>query len=248
MKESSGRLNSKVAIVTGATSGIGEAIARLFAHEHAKVVVAGRRVEAGEKIVRDIRQAGAEAIFVQTDMVHDEQIRNLVDRTVEKYGTVDILVNNAGTLCEKPFLEVTHEDWDRVVALDGRSYFVAMQTVLPYMEKQHSGAILNVTSVAAVKLNPVLNIYTFCKAGITQMSSAIALEYAAKGIRVNSLLPGVTLTEMTQGAQRLDEVAKFLPMGRLSTAEEQAYPALFLVSDEASYITGTSLIVSGGFQ
>jgi NADP-dependent 3-hydroxy acid dehydrogenase YdfG len=135
MKE--GRIQGKVAIVTGSTSGIGEAIARLFAKEGAKVVISGRRSEKGNKITEEIRQAGGEAIFVQTDVVQDDQVQALVDATLEKYGQIDILVNNAGRIIEKPFEAFTNEDWDNFVALDGRAYFKCMQLVLPHMVKRN---------------------------------------------------------------------------------------------------------------
>lgn len=245
MKE--GRLAEKVAIVTGSTSGIGEATVKLFAKEGAKVVVAGRRAEKGQRVAAEIVAAGGEAIFVQTDVVKDEQVYALVDATLKKYGQIDIMVNNAGKLIEKPFLELTKEDWDNFVALDGRSYFVGMQAVLPHMLKRNYGSIVNITSHSAVKPTPKFALYCFAKAGVTHASKAIALEYADKGIRVNCILSGATLTEMTEGDLEKNEfLKKTIPMRRISSAEEQAYAALFLASDEASYLTGASIQIDGG--
>lgn len=242
------RLQNKVAIVTGSTSGIGEATAKLFAAEGAKVVIVGRRSENGERIVDSILGQGGEAIFVQTDMTKEEEIINLVDITVEKYSQIDILVNNAGRIIEKPFVDLTNSDWDEFVALDAYSYFRAMQLVLPHMEKQSSGNIVNVTSLAAVSVLPTHALYSFVKAGITQMSKVVAAEYAGKGVRVNCLLPGVVYTEMIADNPNTPHMEKIIPMGRMSTPEEQAKTILFMVSDESSYMTGTSIVSDGGVR
>jgi NAD(P)-dependent dehydrogenase (short-subunit alcohol dehydrogenase family) len=242
------RLQNKVAIVTGSTSGIGEATAKLFAAEGAKVVVVGRRRENGERIVDSINSQGGEAIFVQTDMTNEEQIINLVDSTLKEFGQIDILINNAGRIIEKPFIELTNSDWDEFVALDAFSYFRAMQLVLPHMEKQSSGNIVNVTSLAAVSVMPTHALYSFVKAGITHMSKVVAAEYAGKGIRVNCLLPGVVYTEMIADNPNTPHMEKIIPMGRMSTPEEQAKTILFMVSDESSYMTGTSIVSDGGVR
>ena len=242
------RLQNKVAIVTGSTSGIGEATAKLFAAEGAKVVVVGRRRENGERIVDSINCQGGEAIFVQTDMTNEEQIINLVDSTLKEFGQIDILINNAGRIIEKPFIELTNSDWYEFVALDAFSYFRAMQLVLPHMEKQSSGNIVNVTSLAAVSVMPTHALYSFVKAGITHMSKVVAAEYAGKGIRVNCLLPGVVYTEMIADNPNTPHMEKIIPMGRMSTPEEQAKTILFMVSDESSYMTGTSIVSDGGVR
>jgi NAD(P)-dependent dehydrogenase (short-subunit alcohol dehydrogenase family) len=242
-----GRLDGKTAVITGSTSGIGESVARLFAEEGAEVVVSGRRQEKGEAVCADILSAGGEAIFVRADTTVDGDIDRLFASALDRFGRIDILVNNAGTILMKPFIEVTSEDWDRIVALDGRAYFVCMQKVLPIMEKQGAGSIVNITSLNAVKPMPPSSIYSFAKAGVTQMSKIVALEYADKGIRINCLLPGATTTEMTEALSDNEAVRQTLPLKRHSTAREQAYAALFLASDEAAYVTGASLIVDGGW-
>jgi NAD(P)-dependent dehydrogenase (short-subunit alcohol dehydrogenase family) len=245
MKE--GRLQGRVAIVTGSTSGIGEGIARLFAREGAKVVLCGRRTEKGEKIRDEIRAERGEAIFVTVDITRDEDIDRLIDTALVKYGRIDILVNNAGRFLKKPFVEITSQDWEHFVALDARAYFICMQKVLPHMEKQKSGNIINVTSLFAQKAVPTFALYAFVKAGVTHMSRVVALEYADKGIRVNALLPGAILTEMTDGNSDNSEIEKEIPMGRYSTPEELAYTALYLASDESRYTTGASIVADGGW-
>ena len=246
IKPSLNRLKGKVAIVTGSTSGIGKATAMIFAAEGAKVVVTGRRLKQGQKIVNEIINNGGEATFVQGDITVDTDIKNLIDTTLVKYSQIDILVNNAGRIIEKLFLEYSDADWDNFVALDARSYFKCMQMVLPHMEKSGTGAIVNVTSLSAIKAAPIHALYNFCKAGITHMTRSVALEYAAKGIRVNALLSGAVLTEMIADNPNTDMMIASIPMGRASTAAEQAYAALFLASDDASYITGALLVVDGG--
>lgn len=242
------RLRNKVAIVTGSTSGIGEATAKLFAAEGANVVVVGRRSENGEKVVDLIHRQGGKAIFVQTDMTREEQIIHLVNVTLETYGQIDILVNNAGRIIEKPFVELTHSDWDEFVTLDAYSYFRAMQLVLPHMESRKSGNIVNVTSLAAISVLPTHALYSFVKAGITHMSKVVAAEYAGKGIRVNCLLPGVVYTEMIADNPNTPHMEKIIPMGRMSTPEEQAKTILFMVSDDSAYMTGSSIVSDGGVR
>ena len=242
------RLQGKVAIVTGSTSGIGEATARMFAEEGAKVVIAGRRQEKGEKIAAEILKAGGEAIFIQTDMTNEDDIKKLIDSSIEAFGKIDILINNAGRIIEKPFVELTREDWDQFVILDAYSYFRMMQLVLPHMEKQGSGNIVNVTSLAAVSVMPTHALYSFVKAGVTHMSKVVAAEYADKGIRVNCLLPGVVYTEMIADNPNTPHMEKIIPMGRMSTSEEQAKSILFLASEDSSYMTGTSMVADGGIR
>lgn len=242
------RLQDKVAIITGSTSGIGKATAELFAAEGAKVVIVGRRQDKGEQIVASIKNDGGEAIYVQTNMMKEEDIENCVHKTIEAYGKIDVLVNNAGTIIEKPFARITKEDWDKFVTLDAYSYLRAMQLVLPHMEKQGTGSIVNVTSLAALDNMPTHALYGFVKAGVTHMSKVVAKEYAGKGVRVNCLLPGVVDTEMIADNPNTPEMEASLPIGRMSTPEEQAKVALFLASDESSYMTGTSLVADGGVR
>lgn len=241
-----GRLRGRIALVTGSTSGIGEAIAILFAHEGATVVVTGRSAERGAAVVDRIRSDGGTASFVAADVTSPAAVDALVDAVLDEHGRIDVLVNNAGTMIAKPLAELSVEDFDALVALDARSAFQTMQRVVPRMAADGGGAVVNVTSLAAINPMPVHAIYGFAKAGVTQMTRCIAQEYAARGVRVNSLLSGLVLTPMVADDPHFELVEQGVPMGRASTAIEQAYAALFLASDEASYVTGASLVVDGG--
>jgi len=240
------KLKDKVAIITGSTSGIGGETAKLFASEGANVVIVGRRQDRGEKVVETIRQNGGNAIFVKTDVTKNEDLKNMVDKTLAIYHQVDILVNNAGRIIQKSFTELTENDWEQYVRLNSYSYFRAMQLVLPYMELKGSGNIVNVTSAAAINVRKTHALYSFTKAGITHMSKIVAAEYADKGIRVNCLLPGVVYTEMIANNPRIIEVAKGIPLGRWSTPEEQAKSVLYLASEDSSFMTGSSIVTDGG--
>lgn len=242
------RLKDKVAIVTGSTSGIGEACAKLFAQEGASVIITGRRKENGEAIVNAIRSNGGNAHFIQADMMEENSYQQIVSETLETFGKINILVNNAGNIIEKPFVELSKQDWDAFVKLDAYAYFRMMQEVLPHMEAVQDGNIINVTSLAATNVLPTHALYSFVKAGITHMSKVVAAEYAGKNIRVNNLLPGVVYTEMIEDNPNTSHMEKMIPIGRMSTAEEQAKVLLFLASEESSYMTGTSIVADGGIR
>ena len=252
LRPASGRVAGKVAVITGSTSGIGKASAVLFAWEGAKVVVSGRRTDRGEAVIKTIRNNGGEAIYVRADMTSEADMQGLIRSALDAYGRIDILFNNAGYMMNKPTLEITREDWDRYLNLDAYSYLRMVQLTLPIMERQGGGVILNCTSLAAVDINiPDNTLYGFMKAGVNHMSRVIAEEYAAKNIRVNTLLPGLIETEMVRNGpngEGYDFISTINPMGRPGTALETAYAALFLCSDESAYITATSLVIDGGVR
>lgn len=240
------KLKDKIAIITGSTSGIGKAAALAFAAEGATVVVTGRRLEKGLQVVEEIKAIGSKALFIQADITEESSYAAIVSETVETYGRVDILVNNAGNIIEKPFLQLTKEDFYRFVTLDGYAYFRMMQEVIPYMPKGSS--IVNVTSLAAINSIPTHSLYSFVKAGVTQMSKGVAQEVVEQGIRVNCLLPGAVETEMVADLPNAEFIKSMIPMKRFSTSEEQAKMIVFLASDDASYMTGTSLVADGGIK
>lgn len=240
------KLNEKVAIITGSTSGIGKATAILFAKEGASVVVTGRRIEKGQLVVDDIIKNDGKAIFVQADITEESSFKKIVDTTIKQFGRVDILVNNAGNIIEKPFLQLTKDDFFDFVTLDGYAYFRMMQQVIP--EMKNGGSIVNVTSLAAVQSIPTHSLYSFVKAGITQMSKGVAQEVVDLGIRVNCLLPGAVETEMVENNPNKEFIKSMIPMKRFSTAEEQANMVLFLASDDSSYMTGSAIVADGGIK
>ena len=250
LRAASNRLAGKSAIITGSTSGIGRASAILFAWEGARVAVVGRRRERGESVVAEIAENGGEAIYIQADMTSEEDMQRVVAKAKSAFGRVDILFNNAGYMMNKPALEVTRADWEHFLTLDGYSYLRMMQLVIPDMVTQGGGVILNCTSLAAVDVKiPDNTLYGFVKAGVNHMSRVVAMEYADKNIRVNTLLPGLIETEMVRtgpNAAGYDHISTLNPMGRAGTALEAAYSALFLCSDESAYTTATSLIIDGG--
>jgi 3-oxoacyl-[acyl-carrier protein] reductase len=242
----SNKFKNKVAIVTGSTSGIGEAIAMLFAAEGAKVVVSGRNLERGSKIKQKILDTGGIAIFIPMEARKNETIKSLIDNTITKFGKVDILVNNAGTILIKPFLDVTMDDWDFLIETDARSYFYAMQQIIPHMMKNGGGVILNMASLAAIKPTIDYSLYNFVKAGVNLMTKSIAKEFAQYNIRLNVLCPGSIMTPMIEDSPLNENRLKNIPLGRFGTSEDVAYAALYLCSDESSFVTGSSLVVDGG--
>jgi 3-oxoacyl-[acyl-carrier protein] reductase len=242
----SNKLKDKVAIVTGSTSGIGEAIATLFAAEGAKVVVSGRNLERGNQVTHQILDSGGTAKFIPMEARKTGTIKNLIDHTISEFGKVDILVNNAGTILIKPFLDITLDDWDFLVETDARSYVYAMQQVIPHMIKNGGGVILNVASLASIKPSINYSLYNFVKAGLNLMTKSVALEFAKYNIRLNVLCPGTIMTPMIEGSPLNENRLKNIPLGRFGTSEDVANAALYLCSEESSFVTGSSLVVDGG--
>jgi NAD(P)-dependent dehydrogenase (short-subunit alcohol dehydrogenase family) len=246
------RLKGKVAIVTGATSGIGEAVAIMFANEGATVVAVGRNESKGHALEEKIIQGGGEAMFKQCDLRKIEELPSIKDETLKRYGRIDILINAAGVLVHKPFLEQTIEDLNLIFETNFRPYVLLMQSIIPTMVKQGKGAIVNVASISAIW--PELNSYFYgaMKAGVTNLSRNVAKEFSRKGIRINCILPGPINTNMTpdfiknnkEAQQALIEEVGML--GRLGEPDDIAHAAVYLASDEASFVTGINLTVDGG--
>lgn len=245
------RLKGKVALVTGAGSGIGKATAVMYAKEGAKVIVTSRS-ESGKDTERIIKEAGGEALFFQCDVRNKDEIAALVETSLKKYEHMDILYNCAGVLVHKPFLEHNDEDLRNIFATNFRAYIWTMQAVLPIMLQQGKGSIINVASVSAIKPETYAYYYGSLKAAITKMTKDLAREFSPQGIRLNLILPGPILTNMTpkqfianKEAQQalIDQVC---PVGRLGVPDDIAYCAVYLASDEADFVTGASFVVDGG--
>lgn len=245
------RLKDKVAIITGATKGIGEACAYVFAREGAKVVVTGRTVELGEKVVKQVEAEGGEALFVKTDVSNKASVDAMVAATVERFGTVDIVVNNAGVNHSADFFDITEEDWDWVMSVDLKGTFLVSQAAARVMvEHGHPGWIVNVSSVMARLALADQVPYCAAKGGVNQLTTAMALSLIDKGIRVNCLAPGPVMTELMQRVVHNDEKHKQLmdrlPIGYIASTEECARSILFLATEDASYFIGQTLYADGG--
>ncbi|HEY3424504.1 MAG TPA: SDR family oxidoreductase [Negativicutes bacterium] len=248
-----GRLSGKVAIVTGATSGIGEATAFMYGKEGAKVVLAGRNEEKGNANAKAICDAGGEAIFVRTDSRKADDLKALVKSTTDKYGRIDILVNNAGMLIHKWFHEQTEEDFYTIMETNYLAYIRLMWAVLPIMQKQHSGSVINVASISAVKPNIRESFYAGFKGAINNLTKCLVLEYGKDNIRLNTLCPGPINTNMTPkdiqtNPEARKAVESLVPIGRLGEPDDLAYTAVFLGSDESSFVNGATIIVDGGLS
>jgi dihydroanticapsin dehydrogenase len=245
-------LEGKVALVTGGNSGIGRAIAELFAREKAKVAIAD--IKPGET-VQAIEREGGTATFMQADLRNDPQVKRVVDGCVKKYGTVDILCNNAGIELVRPLLETTEEEWDRVVDTNLKSVFLVSRHALPYMIEKRKGVVVNTASQLGIVARENLAAYSATKAGVILLTKAMALEHAKDGIRVNCVCPGAVETQMTDRILRNGrdpkKGRKMLignhPIGRLGRPEEIAQAVLFLASERSSFVTGAALVVDGGY-
>jgi len=248
-----GLLDKKVAIVTGAATGIGRATALALARAGAHVVVADIDVERGEKVAQEIENLGVESLFVRTDVAKRADAAHLVDRTVTHFGCLDIAVNNAGIEgLQAPTHECTFENWDRTIAVNLTGVFACMCAEIPKMLDVGGGAIVNVSSVAGLVGFAGIPAYTASKHGVVGLTKTAALDYATQGIRVNAVCPGVIATEMiTRFTHDDPESAAAMvtmePVGRLGTVEEIADTIVWLCSDQASFVTGQAIAVDGGF-
>ncbi len=249
------RLEGKVAIITGAATGIGKASARLFAQEGARVVVADIDDVGGPQTVREIEVDGGVARFQHTDVTDPAQVDALMRKAVEAFVRIDILFNNAAVNLFARVTETTVEDWDRVMSVNVKSVFLGCKYAIPIMQKQGGGSIINTSSSAGIVGLRNLAVYTASKGAVLQLTKNLALDYARDRIRVNALCPGVTATEMTMKviANSPDPAAARTrydsgrPLGRMGMPIELARAALFLASDESSYMTGAHLLVDGGY-
>ncbi|NQZ98486.1 MAG: SDR family oxidoreductase [Myxococcales bacterium] len=243
------QLEDRVALVTGGGTGIGAAIAKRLAEEGARVVICGRRAELLEAVVEAIRKAGGEAHAVPTDLIDPENVTALVEDTAARHGSLDVLVNNAVQMVIKPVLDMSVDEWRKSLGVGLEAVFVAVKAALPIMAATGRGAIVNISSLAAHMSEAGLGGYSAAKAGLESFTRAAAIEAAADGVRVNSLCLGMIATE--QGDVAFDAEARaamesIIPLGRFGKPREIANCALFLVSDQATFVTGTTLIADGG--
>lgn len=245
-------LSGKVALVTGASSGMGRATALALAMQGAKVVVGARRMDKLEALAAEIKSRGKEALAVTMDVTKRSDVDNAVALAVTTFGKLDILINNAGVLDYSPFLDMKEATWDKVIDTNLKGYFYAAQASAREMAKTKWGRIVNIASIASGGVGigyPMISHYVASKGGIIGLTEALAGELGPLGITVNAIGPGAIETEMTQGITDQQKQGMFqrLPIKRIGTGEEIAAAVVYLASDEAAYTTGATLYVDGGW-
>ncbi|MBD2680572.1 MULTISPECIES: SDR family oxidoreductase [Nostoc] len=244
-----GQFDGKVALVTGASSGIGRATAIAFARVGAKVVAASRRIAEGEETVRRIQEAGGEAIFVPADVSKAAEVEALVNKTVDTYGGLDCACNNAGRAIFGPLIEMPEEDWNQMFDVNLKGVWLCLKYEISTMLKHKGGAIVNVASIGGMIGAPGTAAYSATKGGVIALTRAAAIEYAKSGIRLNIISPGSIETDMFASVPTdlLAQVAAGHPIGRIGKPEEVAEAVVWLCSDLASFVTGHNMIIDGGY-
>jgi NAD(P)-dependent dehydrogenase (short-subunit alcohol dehydrogenase family) len=247
------KLAGKVALITGAGSGIGRATALLFAQEGAKVALVGRTAAKLQAVAAEIARESSWAHCVTADLSWREEARRAVDESAQHFGGLDIVINNAGISRQCRLLEVDEPLWEEMMAHNLKNPFWVAQFAVPWLVRRGGGIIINISSSLGLKPSPGFGVYAMTKAATNMLALALAQEHSHDGIRVNTICPAVVNTPIhetyltPEGAQqRKEEMARFYPLGRIGTPEEVAQAALYLASDAASWITGTTLLMDGG--
>jgi NAD(P)-dependent dehydrogenase (short-subunit alcohol dehydrogenase family) len=249
-----GRVARKVALITGAASGIGRATALLFAREGAALVLADVNADAGQSIADEITRSGGRAFFEPVDVTRTADGQRLVERAIREFGQIDILFNNAGIIRRATVLDLSEDDWDRVMAVNVKSIYLLSREVIPHMQKAGGGTIINTASGWGLTGGAKAAVYCASKGAVVLLTKAMAIDHGPQRIRVNCICPGDTDTAMLREEARQlgDENGRFLaeaakrPLGRVGTPEEIAQAVLYLASDASSFVTGTALVVDGG--
>jgi NAD(P)-dependent dehydrogenase (short-subunit alcohol dehydrogenase family) len=247
-------LHNKVALITGAASGIGRATAQLFAREGAAIAIADLNATAAKSLMDEITSAGGRAIFEPVDVTLTADCRRFVERTLQEFGHIDILFNNAGIIRRATVVDLNEQDWDRVMAVNVKSIYLMSKQVIPAMEQAGGGTIINTASGWGLTGGAKAAVYCASKGAVVLLTKAMAIDHGPQNIRVNCICPGDTDTAMLRTeAQQLGEPGdNFLkeaarrPLGRVGKPEEIAQAALYLASDASSFVTGTALVVDGG--
>lgn len=249
-----GRIDGKVALVTGAASGIGEATAELFAREGARVVVADLQDELGRQVVERIRNDGGTAHYIHCDVAVAEDVGGMVRAAVDTYGRLDILFNNAGLARGGTVTELSEDDWDLTIDVDLKSVYLGCRFAIPEMRKAGGGSIISTASIAGLRGSPRLTAYSAAKAAVINLTKSIAAEAGNDGIRVNCICPGIIVTPIwrqigiadEQQQERWQMMGQRVLLKRVGMPEDVAKGALFLASDDAAYVTGHALVIDGG--
>jgi NAD(P)-dependent dehydrogenase (short-subunit alcohol dehydrogenase family) len=247
------RLENKVALISGGARGMGAAEAKLFASEGAKVVIGDILVDEGHRTEAEINEAGGECVFVRLDVTNEVSWKEAVATAVQRFGKLDILVNNAGVLSRGTLEDTTVEEWDRVMDINAKGVFLGTKTAIPEMRKAGGGSIVNTSSISGLVGQATMQpVYNASKGAVRIFTKSAAIQYAKEGIRVNLVHPGAVDTPMVEyrlGNPELQAQANARsPMGRTAQPEEIAYGVLYLASDEASFVTGSELVIDGGFS
>jgi len=248
------QLAGKVALITGGASGIGRATALLFAREGAAIAIADVNADAGQQVADEIIEAGGRAFFELTDVTGSADCRRFVERAIREFGRIDVLFNNAGIIRRSTVLDLSEEDWDRVMAVNVKAIYLLSRVVVPHMQKAGGGAIVNTSSGWGLAGGAKAAVYCASKGAVVLLTKAMAIDHGAQNIRVNCICPGDTDTPMLrEEARQLGvENSRFFaesakrPLGRAGTPEEIAQAVLYLASDASSFVTGTALVVDGG--
>ncbi|MBU8908738.1 SDR family NAD(P)-dependent oxidoreductase [Desertibacillus haloalkaliphilus] len=241
-----GKLQDKVAVITGGASGIGAATARLFVAEGAKVVLVDLNEEKGKAMEEELKGLQAEALFVKADITSEEEVTNIYKQTIDTFGKVDIVFNNAGIGRTLPTHELEYSEWRKTVNVDLDGVFLVARGAIREMLKAGGGTIVNTASMYGWVGAPGNAAYNAAKAGVVNLTRSLALEYAENNIRVNALCPGYIDTPIIPEEVK-NQLSAATPMKRLGTSEEMAKAVLFMASDDSTFMTGNSLVVDGGF-
>ena len=246
------RLEGKVAIITGGARGQGATEARMFAQEGASVVIGDVRDELGMQVEAEIRELGGEAVYLHLDVTSNDDWQRAIDTAEQQFGKVDVLVNNAAIVLRKDIEETTSEDWDNIMDINAKGVFLGTRAVIPAMRRAGGGSIINISSISGlVAIGPPAYIAT--KGAVRLFTKSTAIQYASENIRANSIHPGSVDTDMRRegmGDQTPEEIQARIdniPLGRVGTTEDISYGALFLASDESSFMTGSEVVIDGGY-
>ena len=246
------RLEGKVAIITGGARGQGATEARMFAQEGAKVVIGDVRDELGMQVEAEIRELGGEAVYLHLDVTNQDDWDQAIQTAEERFGKVDVLVNNAAIVLRKNIEETTGEDWDNIMDINAKGVFLGTKAAIPAMRRAGGGSIINISSISGlVSIGPPAYIAT--KGAVRLFTKSTAIQHAADNIRANSIHPGSVDTDMrrdgmtNQTEEEIQARVDQIPLGRVGTTEDISYGALFLASDESSFMTGSELVIDGGY-